>query len=93
MTNPDAVAAEVTAWARKQLLDQAAAWCDRFVHAMRDEGITDEVTARVVNRVLTSQPDPDEVIRPPDASASVRHQRVDGLLLAACEQHGGPACH
>lgn len=62
---------EAAAWVRKQLLDDAARWTDRFVLAMRLEGITDETAARVVNRMLLGVPDPDEVIKPVDLSASL----------------------
>lgn len=92
MTSPDAVAAEVTAWARKQLLDQAAAWCDRFVLAMRDEGITDEVTARVVNRVLIGQPDPDEVITVDRRQDMISRAGRRSNTITFSGRIGGPTC-
>lgn len=67
----------VTAYVRKLMLDRATEWCDRLVLAMRDEGITDDVLARVVNRVLTGWPDPDEVIRPADARIVVDAVKSD----------------
>jgi hypothetical protein len=67
-TGPDPSAAphETVAWIRKQMLDTLQSATLEFVAAMRAEGISDDVAARVLNRVTTGVPDPDAVIRPTD---------------------------
>lgn len=60
---PASAAAE---WIRDQLLSELRRACIEFAAAMRAEGISDEVSARVLNRIVTGVPDPDEVIRPAD---------------------------
>jgi hypothetical protein len=68
VTGPDPSGAphETVAWIRKQMLDTLTSATHEFVTAMRAEGISDDVAARVLNRVTTGVPDPDAVMRPAD---------------------------
>jgi hypothetical protein len=66
--DPSTAPHETVAWIRKQMLDTLQSATREFVAAMRAEGISDDVAARVLNRVTTGVPDPDQVTTPTDTS-------------------------
>lgn len=72
---PTQAVVEASAWFRKQLLDEAYRFADRFVVAMRAEGITDEIIGRVLDRIVTGVPDPD-VVNPPSEGMLQRTRRA-----------------
>jgi hypothetical protein len=63
--DPSAAPHETVAWIRKQMLDTLQSATLEFVAAMRAEGVSDETAARVLNRITTGVPDPDQVITSP----------------------------
>jgi hypothetical protein len=85
MTGPDPSAAphETVAWIRKQMLDTLQSATREFVAAMRAEGVSDETAARVLNRVTTGVPDPDQVITPDQQRAD---QKIGNISTAAYDQ-------
>lgn len=67
------------------MVHKMAQWCDALVLAMRSENISDDTAARVLNRVTTGVPDPDQVITP-DQSAD---PTIGTVPIAAYDQLRG----
>jgi hypothetical protein len=91
MTGPDPSIAphETIAWIRKQMLDTLTSATHEFVAAMRAEGISDDVAARVLNRVTTGVPDPDAVTTDPGKPSSQAYNQLRGDIQRAAGRHVG----
>lgn len=73
------------------MVHKMARWCDALVLAMRAENISDDIAARVLNRVVTGMPDPDQVIvtdRIGNVSTST-YDQLRGDIQRAAGRHVG----
>jgi hypothetical protein len=85
--DPSAAPHETVAWIRRQMLDTLESATHEFVAAMHAEGISDDVAARVLNRVTTGVPDPDAVTTDRGKPSSQAYDQLRGDIQRAAGRH------